>query len=128
MLTKILVTALVIIGCYLFIRSKRHHPVQRLRVIEAAPESAARLPSPVRLLALGLCVFSLLASAAFMGLNWLDNQTLLKVRVTSTLNGESADYRVYKGDLEGRSFITTFGQRVIIADNERMEISEVKEP
>ncbi|MFT5721488.1 MAG: hypothetical protein ACI9W6_001804 [Motiliproteus sp.] len=128
MLTKILVTALVIIGCFLFLRFKHNHPAQRLRVIEVEPESPALYRSPVRMLALGLCVFSLLASAAFVGWNWLDNQTLLQVRVTSALSGESATYQVYKGDIEGRSFITTYGQQVIIADNERMEIDEVREP
>ncbi|MEH6824354.1 MAG: hypothetical protein V7629_10640 [Motiliproteus sp.] len=127
MLTKILVTALVIFGCYLFIRFKRNRPTASLRVIEVAAERLPASRSPVRMLALGLCVLSLLASALFMGSRWLDNRTLMQVRVISAVTGEVVEYQAYKGDLEGRSFITLYGRQVSIADNERMEITPVNE-
>jgi hypothetical protein len=128
MLTKILVTALVIIGCYLFLRYKRGRSLAPLRVLEVVSHSGAdRNPrSPMRMLALGLCVISLLASAIFLGWRWQDNRTLLEVRVISAATGEQVQYQAYKGDVEGRSFITIYGQRVSIAESERMEINEAR--
>tara|TARA_R110001583_G_scaffold1313_6_gene10797 strand:+ start:1283 stop:1669 length:387 start_codon:yes stop_codon:yes gene_type:complete len=126
MLTKILVTALVVFGCYLFIRFKRRQQTSSMRVIEVAAERPSLLGSPVRMLALGLCVLSLLASAVFLGYRWSDNRTLLQVRVISATSGEVVEYQAYKGDVEGRSFVTLYGQRVSIAASERMEIHEVK--
>ncbi len=128
MLTKILLTVVVIMGCYLFIRYKRGRSLPPLRVLEVVSHSGSHSGprSPVRMLALGLCLISLLVSALFMGWRWQDNRTLLEVRVISATTGEQVDYQAYKGDLEGRSFITIYGQRVSIADSERMEINEAR--
>ncbi|RDE22549.1 hypothetical protein DV711_08125 [Motiliproteus coralliicola] len=125
MLTKILVTALVIFACYLFIRYKRGQALPapaRPKRDSAAEQSAQK---PIRMLALGLCLVSLLASGAFLGFRWWDDQRLLQVRVINADNGEVVEYQAYKGDVEGRSFITIYGQQVSIAASERMEISPV---
>lgn len=134
MITKILVTAAVIFGCYLYIRYKRSRAItsssQSARKVSSGQTVSGRSAigslkgSPVRMLALGLCVSSVLASAIYLGSSWMDDRTLLQVRVVNTQNGVATDYQAYKGDVEGRAFITIFGQRVSIADTERMEISE----
>lgn len=134
MITKILVTAAVIFGCYLYIRYKRSRATtsssQSARTVSSGQTVSDRSAigslkgSPVRMLALGLCVSSVLASAIYLGSSWMDDRTLLQVRVVNTQSGTVTDYQAYKGDVEGRAFITIFGQRVSIADTERMEISE----
>lgn len=133
MLTKILVTAAVIMGCYFYLRFKRNRNAieanaSHVRLAEPKPAVVRSLKSmsPVRLLALGLCLLSVLSSAAYLGSRWLDDRVLLQVRVVNASSGESTDYQAYKGDVEGRVFITIYGQRVSIADTERMEISEVR--
>ncbi|MEH6649411.1 MAG: hypothetical protein V7707_05205 [Motiliproteus sp.] len=134
MITKILVTAAVIFCCYLYIRYKRNKATtqgyQSARTVSSAPVVGGRSAisslkgSPVRMLALGLCVSSVLASAIYLGSSWWDDRTLLQVRVVNTHSGTVTDYQAYKGDVQGRAFITIFGQRVSIADTERMEINE----
>ncbi|MEH6472037.1 MAG: hypothetical protein V7752_12380 [Halopseudomonas sp.] len=124
MLTKILFTALVIIACLLFIRYKASRTRTEKRVVEVPAQLKGPLKSPVRMLALGLCLVSVLASAAFLGIRWMDDKVLLQVRVINAASGEQTEYQAYKGDVEGRSFITIYGQQVSIADSERMEISE----
>ncbi len=132
MLTKILVTAAVILGCYFYLRFKRNrHAIQastpRATLIDSNSAAADRLTgSPIRMLALGLCLLSVLASALYLGSRWLDDRTLLQVRVVNASSGEVTDYQAYKGDVEGRAFITIYGQRVSVADTERMEISEAR--
>ncbi len=126
MLTKILLTALVILGCYLFLRFKRSRTLAQpvARATEADIRRASR--SPVRLLALALCLVSVLASAAYLGSRWWDGRTLLLVRVIDAGSGEVTEYQAYKADVEGRGLITIYGQRVSIAATERMEISEAQ--
>jgi hypothetical protein len=126
MLTKILVTALVILGCYFYLRFKRSRNLSQPAPRATVAESRAPSRSPVRLLALGLCLLSVLSSAAYLGSSWLDGRTLLQVRVINANSGEVVEYQAYKSDVEGRGFITIYGQRVSIASTERMEISEVR--
>ena len=118
MLTKILFTALVVLACYLFIRYQR----QRRLKVAAAPIRPQIKSTPMRDLALGLCLFSVVASSAFVGYRWWDDQRVLDVRVINATSGAVSEYQAYKGDVEGRSFITIDGRQISIADSERMEI------
>lgn len=122
MLTKILLTALVVLGCYLFIRYQRSRQAlpQRSRTEPVTPKN-----SGLRWLALGLCLLSLLASAAYMGYRWWDNSHLLQIRVINPTSGDAVEYQAYKGDVRGRSFTTRFGQKILVAEGERMELTEV---
>lgn len=119
MLTKILITALVIFGCYLFLRySRRPAPDTRREPARPAVNGTA-----FRRLAAGVLLLSLLAAVAAFLYGWYDDRTLLDIRVINTLTGDVVHYQAYKGDLEGRSFVTLYGQQVSIADSERLEVS-----
>lgn len=123
MLTKILLTALVILGCYLFLRHKRARPALPRPGTE--PSAIARSPDrSIRSLALGLCLLALAASAAYLGYRWWDDSRLLNIRVINPSTGESVEYQAHKGDIRGRSFTTRFGQKILVAESERLEISE----
>lgn len=125
MLTKILLTALVIGAVYLYLRRKR----ERVALGEARPFAAGSAPQPFQALAFrrlagALLLLSLLGASAFFVHRWYDDQTLLNIRVINSTTGDVVLYQAYKGDLEGRSFVTVYGQSVSIAGNERMEIQE----
>ncbi|MCW8884936.1 MAG: hypothetical protein OQK12_06730 [Motiliproteus sp.] len=125
MLTKLLLTTAVIVGCYLFIRYKRgealaNQPQQR---VEAKPKSDRK---PLNGLALGLMAVLVAAAIGFFVYDYQDNQTLLEVKVINPSNGEETQYQVYKGDLGARSFETIQGQQVRIGNSERMEVREAR--
>ena len=126
MLTKLLLTAAVIAGCYLFIRYKRgealtnQHPQQR---VEAEPSPQRK---PLNWLALGLVALTVAAAIGFFVHDYQDSQTLLDVKVINPSNGEESHYKVYKGDLGARSFETIQGQQVRIGNTERMEVKEAR--
>jgi len=121
MLTKILVTALVILGCYLYIRHQQQKSSQPTlsRKLGDTPKKAQ-----FRWLAVTLIGLSLSASIGFFIFNWLDDRTVMTVKITSPQSGEVITYQVYKGDMKDRSFETLQGQIVRISNSERIEISE----
>ncbi|MEH6626352.1 MAG: hypothetical protein V7739_07905 [Motiliproteus sp.] len=123
MLTKMLLTAAVIFGCYLFIRHKRSASVasQAPARVELETVSANK---PVNWIALALVAVSVVAAVGFFIYDWQDNQTLLEVKVINPSNSEETLYQVYKGDLGARSFETIQGQQVRIGNSERMEVKE----
>lgn len=124
MLTKLLLTAAVIFGCYLFIRHKR--------AVSAASQSPVRVQQspktpenkPVNFIALALVGVTVVAAVGFFIYDWQDNKTLLEVKVINPSNSEETIYQVYKGDLGARSFETIQGQQVRIGNSERMEVKE----
>ncbi|OMH38058.1 hypothetical protein [Motiliproteus sp. MSK22-1] len=128
MLTKILLTALIIVGCYTYLRYKRNLEQgdissQRLKGDDNTPTPA--IPSTVvRWLATGLVFLSVAGAVGFFIYDWNDSRTLLEVKVINPQSGEQIRYQVYKGDMEERSFKTIQGQQVRIANTERLEVME----
>ncbi len=122
MLTKILLTSLVIIGCFLYIRYRRTAAENALRAENSAPPLL--LNNLMRGLAIGLLTLSVAGLVGFLIYDWNDGRTLLDVRVINPQSGEEVVYQVYKGDLDERSFTTLQGQQVRIANSERLVVSE----
>ncbi len=123
MLTKILLTALVILGCYLFIRYKRSVVQQQGAATPIAEDTLSANPL-VRWFSVALLILSLTAAVGFFIYDWNDSRTLLEVQVISPHSGDKVVYQVYKGDLKERSFTTIQGQQVRIASNERLVVAE----
>lgn len=124
MLTKILLTALVIIACYVYIQYKRKAQANLAGAEQMLSESANKTPASFRWLAIGLLVASVLGAVGYTLYGWYDDQTLLNVRVINSQTGEVVNYQVQKGEMGPRSFITIHGQQVTIANSERMEVTE----
>lgn len=122
MLTKILVTALVIIAVITFYRFKNAG-----RSGIAAKRAQAALPANNRfgrMVAYGFVGFLLAVSAVWYGLYWMEQHRIITIRVI----GESGTtiYKAYNKDLEGNRFRTVDGRTVILGQSERVEIIDTE--
>lgn len=127
MLWKILLTALVIAGAVLVLKNRRRSAAPPLRLEAAARpvQPPSRLP---RLIAGGFVVLMLSGAGFYLFHQWRDNYQVVDVRVVDSRTGNSVVYQAYKGDVEGRSFTTTDGRVVSLAEVERMELGAAGRP
>ena len=118
MLTKILITLLVIVGAALTLRGR----MERRRGAGGSRPAAPKPPLHLRLLPYGLVLAALAVGALFYWMEWREEHRLFTVRVTDTRSGEVRNYPVYRHQVKGRSFETVDGRVVQLADVERMEL------
>jgi hypothetical protein len=116
-LTKILVTALVIVAVITFYRFKNADRPAAVRRAQASLPANNRFG---RMVAYGFVGFLLLVSAIWYGLHWREQHRVVTIRVI----GESGPtvYKAYNKDLKGNQFETIDGKTVILGDSERVEI------
>lgn len=124
MLTKLLLTALVVIGALLYARHKG------ARRGGAASARAPQTPPPwyVRMIPAALLLALLAAATLTFWLHWQDTHRLFTARVIDTRSGEVRTYAVYRNDVEGRHFTTIDGREITLADVERLELVEGPPP
>lgn len=123
MLWKILLTALVIGGALLVLRRRGRSPApQPPPRLEASSGGRDRPRQAARWIAAGFLLLMLAGSGAYLFHVWRDNYRVVEVRVIDSRSGRSVTYQAYKGDVEGRSFVTTDGRRVSLAEVERLEL------
>lgn len=127
MITKLLLTVLIIVAALITIRhrhSQHHHDAQR--EAERQVQQAAERRHAWRV-ALGLLSVMLLLSASMYYSHWQEQHRLVTVLVVNTLTGSAQNYRLNQGDLDGRSFRTLDGRLIYLSDSERMEVREGSE-
>lgn len=56
-------------------------------------------------------------------LHWQDRHQVLQVSVIDAATGKATRYRVRRGDLGERVFVTLDGRRVQLADTDRLEVA-----
>lgn len=124
MLTKILVTALIILACYGYLRYQRNKRLSVPGKNDSLDTDTGKssLSTQVQWVAGGLIVLTACGAISFFIYNWMDDRRLLTVTITSPHSGEVVTYQVYKGDLKERSFETIQGQTIRIGNSERIEI------
>ncbi len=92
----------------------------------AMEQSAQPIPvagsSAIKFAAIGVVVIGLLGAGLYLYYQWQDNYQIVTVRVIDTRSGSEATYQAYKGDIDGRTFYTTEGRQVTLAEVERLEI------
>ncbi|MDZ7840526.1 MAG: hypothetical protein U5R46_06855 [Gammaproteobacteria bacterium] len=118
MLTKILVTVLVVIAVLTFYRVKNSG-----RVTDAARRLEARTPADKRfgrMVAYGFVGLLILISAVWYGLHWKEQHRIITIRVIS--DSQTTTYKAYNKDLKGNRFESIDGRTVILGDSERIEI------
>ncbi len=115
MLGKLLITALVIIGCLVYLRLRQAGP---LLVSDGPGRGQRRLWG-----ALALAIVLLMIGGFIFQLNNTDKQSrsLMDVRVVNAITGESTHYQAFDDAIQGRSFTTVEGVQIRIADSERLE-------
>ncbi len=122
MVTKLLLTILLVIGALLIAR-------QRASARRPAPTSTTpRAPWYWRLIPAALLLVLLSVGALVFWLQWQESHRIFTVRVIDTRSGEVRTYPVYRDDVHGRAFRTIDGIDVTLADVERMEVEEGDSP
>ena len=118
MITKIIFTALVILGALLYLRHKN----SRAQQLKVQQEQQAEERRRAMMIAISLVVLTLLVSAGIYTWHWQQDHQIVEVRVVNSLSGAAERYQVYRVDLEGRNFRTVDGIEIHLSSAERMEI------
>ena len=122
MITKILLTLLVVLSAYALIKRQRANSSQQK---EARPNSDNSMSFDAADLRLGAYMFiaiMFLLGAYFYYQRWQQDHQLLTIRLYSVGKQQAVEYQVFQYQLDNRSFITTDGIHVKVSSNERMEI------
>ena len=128
MLSKFLLTALVIIIAFFVVRQRHlsgNNINQKNRTISRKTENLNSRKEFTSDLRLGAYIFLTLMvglGATLYYFDWLDDHTILTVNLHRDNVSQPVSYEVYKYQLEDRSFITTDGRTITVASSERMEI------
>lgn len=124
MMTKLLLTILVILAALTFLRHQKRP--QHSAVVAVAPGSGRpRLPL---IAALAFAALTLAVSGFLFYQHWAERHTLFEVVIINSHSGERRSYRAYHQDIGRRSFRTIDARQINLADTERMEVQEAASP
>ncbi len=121
MITKILLTALVVLAALTFIRHKNSQRREQ-ELVRQAELAADRRTAMI--IAIALVVLTLLVSSTIYYWHWQDEHRIFTVQVINSHTGAEQSYHVYQSDIDGRRFRTIDGRWINLADSERMEVQE----
>jgi ABC-type Fe3+ transport system permease subunit len=131
MLGKVVLTLVVIVIAILVIKQRKEaeaRPAQKSRKAPAEAESSPPMASDLRTAAYMFLILMFGAGAIGYYFSWQDDHTVVTVNLFRDGQSEPATYQVYKFQLDSRSFTTTSGVRITVADSERMEVSGLESP
>jgi len=120
MLTKIILTLVVIVGALWFASSKRGEPRQRVLVIATKEEQQKK-----QMLRRGAYIFMaimVLAASVMIYIEVADSYTTVTVHVINTQTGARSSYQARRDDIQANSFTTLEGRSVYVAGVERIEV------
>ena len=117
MISKILITLAVIVGCMMML-SARAKP-QLKRVVNPAAERNKKL---MRNSAFAFMVVMVIAASVMIYLEIDKRNAVVTVHVINTQSGTTKSYRVMQSDIHSDGFTTTDGLQVFVAGIERIEI------
>ena len=118
MLTKILITVLVIVVAMLYIRRPKEQS-QSTRV------NTKELANNIKLRVVGyiLIALSLTATAAYWYWDWSDGRQVVSVTIVSPASDESVVYQVMKKDITSNEITTINGIRIRLSNQERIIVA-----
>lgn len=123
MLTKILITLLVIIGASFYLRKGRNVTKTEQAIRSQGRFGGSQNPFFNRILVYGLIAVSMLATASYWGWNWYDENQVVTVQISSPMEAMSAVYQVRKKDIQARKITTIDGIEIRLSNQERVTIS-----
>ncbi len=131
MLGKILLTVAVILIAILVVRQRNDTGTGRSpsggdTPAPGRPETTGT--SDLRTAAYLFLILMFGTGAIVYYLRWQDDHTVVTVNLFRDGLSEPATYQVYKYQLDSRSFTTTEGIRITVADSERMEVTGLESP
>ncbi|BBB26496.1 hypothetical protein [Amphritea japonica] len=118
MVTKIVLTLLVILAAYIYLKRRRVMTQSRVKPVEVSQAS----DGPFRLIAIFLLLMSLAGTSGYVIYHWIDGRQLLQVTLVSPGTEKPQLYKVYKSELNERSFTTVQGQIIRISSQDRLQI------
>ena len=121
MITKILLTLLVIAITFALIQRQRSRPDKKSEE-KQQPYEPVFEKSDLRTGAYMFIAMMFMIGAYLYYQRWQEDHQLLTVKLYRSEDKAPVEYQVFRYQLDNRSFITIDGIRVKIADNERMEI------
>ncbi|ESQ16609.1 MAG TPA: hypothetical protein DDY14_13235 [Chromatiaceae bacterium] len=127
MLSKLLITALVIFIAYLVVRF-RHQESQLNESDGLSSKMHLRLQGMQGALKAGayaLIGLLIIGSLLHLYQSWERKQDIVNVQVVNPYTGQVQRYQTRRGDLQGRIFRTLDGRTIRIADMERLVIEEL---
>lgn len=71
---------------------------------------------------------SMLATAAFWGWSWYDDNTVVEVTISSPVEAMSATYQVRKKDIEAQRITTVDGIQIRLSNQERITVAAPSTP
>ncbi|WP_144213076.1 hypothetical protein [Shewanella donghaensis] len=119
MLTKLIVTLLVILACVMYIRSGRAKKESPALVSMGSDSS----PLFSKLIIYPMIAVSMLATAAFWGWSWYDDNTIVEVTISSPVEAMSTTYQVRKKDIEAQRITTIDGIQIRLSNQERITVA-----
>ncbi|WP_348272997.1 hypothetical protein [Shewanella aestuarii] len=122
-LTKILITLLVIIGASFYLRKGRKVSKTEQAIADQGRFGGSQNPFFNRVLVYGLIAVSMLATAAYWGWNWYDENQVVTVQISSPIAAMSATYQVRKKDIHASKITTLDGIEIRLSNQERVTIS-----
>ena len=134
MLGKILLTLLVILIAYIYVRQRninetranssaaRKQQDDSGNQIETESKEASTLSADLRLGAYMFLVLTIGLGCALYYFDWQDDHRVLTVTLHGDNQADTVSYEVYKYQLGERTFTTLEGLVVTVASSERMEI------
>jgi hypothetical protein len=134
MLTKLLLTASVVILAWLVVRDRwrsdgdgaagRAQGEGGARGSRAARAEALMPRGAVKLAAYGLVVLMLVGTGVYLVQGWQQDREVVRVQVINAYTGQTEAYLARRGAIEARRFETLDGRLVQVAEMERLVLSE----
>ncbi len=122
MITKVLLTLLVVALAYLYIKWRMGQNKRR-----PASAEPAEGHTPVKLTALVFILVSFTLTVGFFGYRWVDGNQLLKITLISPQSSKPLHYEVRKSELHERSFTTTDGLMIRLGAQDRLQIETLSD-
>ena len=123
MVTKIVLTLLVILAAYLYLKRRNVVAQSRVKSVDITPAP----DTPFRLIAIVLILVSLAGTLGYVVYHWIDGHQTLQVTLISPGAEKPQLYQVYKSELNERSFTTVQGQIIRIGSQDRLQIEALSD-
>ncbi|MFT4650633.1 MAG: hypothetical protein ACI9AP_000803 [Flavobacteriales bacterium] len=124
MLTKIIVTLVVIVGCLWFASSKRNQDLQPVLKKPSSKEVERKLL--LTRSAFAFMFLMLLAAGVMVFVELQDDYETVTVHVINSETNARTSYQAQRQDVTEGSFTTLGGRKVFVADVERVEMESAK--
>lgn len=130
MLTKLLITSAVILGAFFVVRQRHMQDEskalppgsEKKATANEEPASKEELAADLRTGAYLFLILMISLGAALYYFDWRDDHTILTINLHRDNDSVPVSYKVYRHQLEERSFTTIDGRSINVASNERMEV------